>query len=141
MRTMPADEWRSFLQTGTRTAKVAVVRPDGRPHVVPVWFVLDGDSLVFTTWHESVKGRALQHDGRVCLCVDEEQPPYSYVMVEGQAAISQDGTERARFARLLAARYMGAAQAEAYGARNAVEGELVVRVPLDHVVALAGIAD
>ena len=86
-------------------------------------------------------GRALQRDGRLCLCVDEERPPYSYVMVEGAAGVSQDPAERAEWSRRIAARYMGPDKAEAYGARNAVEGELLIRVPLDHVVALGGIAD
>jgi hypothetical protein len=39
---------REFLAAGTRTAKVATVRKDGSPHVTPVWFVLDGNDLVFT---------------------------------------------------------------------------------------------
>ena len=39
-REMTHDEIRAFLLAGTRTAKVATVRADGRPHVAPVWFVL-----------------------------------------------------------------------------------------------------
>ena len=138
---MSPNQWRNFLLTGTRTAKVAVVRADGRPHVVPVWFLLDGDDVIFTTWHESVKGRALQHDSRLCLCVDEDRPPFSYVMIEGHARISQDAVQREFWAKEIAARYMGKEQAEAYGARNAVEGELLIRIAIEHVVALADIAE
>lgn len=141
MQKMAPEQWRAFLEAGTRTAKLAVVRRDGRPHVVPVWFALDGDDLVFSTWHESVKGRALQRDGRLCLCVDEERPPYAYIMVEGRARLSDDPADRALWSRRIAARYMGQDQAETYGARNDVDGELVFRVRLDHVVALSGIAD
>ena len=47
---MTPDEVRAFLSRGTRTAKVATSLPDGQPHVMPVWFVLDGEELVFTTW-------------------------------------------------------------------------------------------
>lgn len=36
-----------FLRAGAPTAHLATVRPDGRPHVVPVWFVVDGRDLVF----------------------------------------------------------------------------------------------
>ena len=49
MEKMTQVEWRSFLLTGARTAKLATVRPDSRPHVAPVWFTLDGDDLVFMT--------------------------------------------------------------------------------------------
>ena len=41
----------------------------------------------------------------------------------------------------IAKRYMGAEQAEAYGKRNAVEGELLVRVPLTKVTVRKGVAD
>jgi len=41
MRTLSAPELRAFLLTGTRTAKVAVVRRDGSPLVTPVWFLPD----------------------------------------------------------------------------------------------------
>ena len=68
---------------GTRTAKVATAREDGRPHVLPVWFVLDGEDVVFTTSATSVKGAALRRDGYACLCVDDQAPPFSFVMVEG----------------------------------------------------------
>jgi nitroimidazol reductase NimA-like FMN-containing flavoprotein (pyridoxamine 5'-phosphate oxidase superfamily) len=46
---MSESEWRAFLLEGTRTGKVATTRVDGRPHVAPIWFDLDGDTLVFTT--------------------------------------------------------------------------------------------
>jgi PPOX class probable F420-dependent enzyme len=138
---MATDEWRAFLGEGTRTGKLATTRRDGRPHVVPVWFVLDGDELVFTTAATSVKGRAIRRDGRVCLCVDYERPPYDYVMVEGQAEVSEDREEMLRWATELGARYMGAERAEEYGRRNAVEGELLVRVRPTNVRAIRGVAD
>lgn len=49
MPRMTGDEYRDFLVEGTRTAKLATSRPDGSPHVVPVWFVMDGEDLIFTT--------------------------------------------------------------------------------------------
>jgi Pyridoxamine 5'-phosphate oxidase len=51
MKSMTPGEWREFLLFGTRTAKIATVRSNGYPHVALVWFVLDGDNLVFTTGH------------------------------------------------------------------------------------------
>ncbi len=60
---MTETEWREFLAAGTRTGKLATTRPDGRPHVVPIWFILDGDDLVFTTGADTVKGRSLLRTG------------------------------------------------------------------------------
>ena len=84
---MTANEAKIFMQEGTRTGKLAVVRADGRPHVTPIWFVLDGDTLVFTTWHESLKAKCMQRDPRLSICVDIDEPPYAFVMVEGTAEI------------------------------------------------------
>jgi len=140
MRDMTADEIRAFLQAGTRTGKAAVVRKDGRPHVTPIWFVLDGEDVVFNTWHESVKGTCLQRDPRLSLCVDEETPPYAFVMVEGVVDISRDPDQLYEFARRIAARYMGPDRAEEYGRRNSVEGELLVRLMPEKIVAKMDVA-
>jgi PPOX class probable F420-dependent enzyme len=137
---MTPDEWRAFLSHGTRTGKLATVRRDGRPHVVPVWFVLDGDDLVFTTGAGSVKARNMRRDPRVTLCVDDERPPFAYVAVEGEASLGEDMDELLRFATAIGGRYMSAERAEAFGRRNAVPGELLVRVSATHVTAQADIA-
>ena len=75
------------------------------------------------------------------LCVDDERPPFSFVVIEGTASLSDDVDEMLPFATALGGRYMGADQAEAFGRRNAVPGELLVRVRIDRVVAQADIAD
>ena len=66
---MTPEEVRAFLMAGTRTGKLATVRRDGAPHVVPIWFVLDGDDVIFTTGSTSAKGRHLRRDPRVALTV------------------------------------------------------------------------
>ncbi|MFD8324327.1 PPOX class F420-dependent oxidoreductase [Streptomyces lydicus] len=137
---MTKDEWQRFLSEGTRTGKLATVRADGGPHVAPVWFLLDGDQLVFNTGAETLKGRNLARDGRVALCVDDERPPFSFVVVQGTAEISDDLPEVRHWATRIAARYMGEDRAEEYGARNGVPGEVVVRLTIDKAVAVADLA-
>ncbi|MED7948658.1 MULTISPECIES: PPOX class F420-dependent oxidoreductase [unclassified Streptomyces] len=137
---MTAAEWRAFLTAGTRTAKIATTRADGRPHVAPVWFLLDGDEIVFNTGAATVKGRTLARDGRVMLCVDDERPPFSYVLVQGTARLVDDLPEVREWATRIAARYMGEDLAEQYGARNGVPGELLVRVKIEKVSAEHGVA-
>jgi PPOX class probable F420-dependent enzyme len=128
MQEMTAAERRAFLAHGTRTGKLATRRADGQPHVAPVWFVLDGDDLVFMTWHASVKGKAVQRDARVALVVDDETFPYSFVLVEGTATASRDQPTRRLWARRIASRYVPPDRIDAYAERNAAEGELVVRI-------------
>ncbi len=71
-------EERAFLLSATKTGKLATVRADGRPHIVPVAFDLDNNTIVLQAKHTSVKARNMQRDPRVCLCVDVETFPYAY---------------------------------------------------------------
>ncbi len=140
---MNDQEVRAFLSAlPARTGKLATVRADGRPHVAPVWFDVDDDgSLVFNTGRATVKGRNLTRDPRASLCVDDQRPPFSFVVVEGVVEISDDLEEVRRWAARIGGRYMGADRAEEYGARNGVAGELVVRLRPEHVVSSADLAD
>ncbi|MFF9066485.1 PPOX class F420-dependent oxidoreductase [Streptomyces sp. NPDC014891] len=141
MTRMTDDQWRTFVSEGTRTGKLATVREDGSPHVVPIWFLLDGDDLVFNTGKDTVKGRNLARDGRVALCVDDDTPPFAFVSLSGRAGLSEEPEELRRWAGRIGARYMGEDRADEFGERNAVPGELLVRVRIEKVVAQAGVAD
>ena len=142
MRVLSRAEWRSFLLSGTRTAKLATVRRDGRPHVAPVWFDLEGDELVFTTHRDTAKGRNLLRAPRVMLAVDDERAPFSFVLVEGAARVEAPSpAELLPWCTRIARRYVGAERAAAYGRRSAVEGELLVRVPLARVTSATGVTD
>ena len=140
MENMTPAEIKAFLRAGTRTGKLATVRGNGRPHLAPIWFELDEEDILFTTWHESVKARNLRREPYVSLCVDEEAPPFSFVIVEGTVTISEDPEQLKLWATRIAARYMGAEQAEAYGKRNSVPGELLVRLTPAKVIAKKDVA-
>jgi PPOX class probable F420-dependent enzyme len=140
MAGMEPAQVRKFLAWGTRTGKLATVRADGSPHVVPIWFVLDGDDLVFTTHETSVKAKAILRDDRVSICVDDQAPPYSYVTVRGVATTSTDPDELLHWATRIGGRYMGEHRAEEFGRRNGVRGELLVRVRPTKVISHADVA-
>ena len=58
MTAMSKGELSSFLNQGTFMAKLPIVKEDGSPHVVPLWFVLDAeDNIIFGTATNSVKGK------------------------------------------------------------------------------------
>ena len=138
---MTDEERRAFLMHGTRTGKLATVRADGSPHVTPIWFVLDGDDLIFNTGATTVKGRNLRRDPRAAIVVDDEKPPFSYVRVDGVCQVTEDLAEMLEWATRIGGRYMGAERAEEFGRRNAVPGELLVRLVPTRVHAEAGVAD
>ena len=117
-----------FLSAGTRTGMLGYVAADGRPLVAPVWFVVDDGQLAFNTGRDTSKGRALARDSRVVICVDDPHPPYSFVQVQGVATVSEDPQDVLDIATRTGGRYMGTDRADEFGRRNAVPGELVVRV-------------
>ncbi len=133
---MTEQEYLDFMR-GTHTGKVSTVRADGSPHVAPIWFDLDDDgTILFTTGEASVKGRNLRRDPRVSICVDDETPPYAFVLVDGAAELSEVWEDRLRWAIRMAGRYLGADRAEEAGRRNATADELLVRVKPQKVLAV-----
>jgi PPOX class probable F420-dependent enzyme len=130
-----------FLSDGTRTGMLGYVAADGRPLVVPVWFVVDDGQLVFNTGRDTSKGRALARDSRVVICVDDPHPPYSFVQVQGVATVTEDPQDVLDIATRTGARYMGADRADEFGRRNAVPGELVARISPTKVIAGFDISD
>ena len=142
-RSMTDAEVRAFLTASPAcTGKLATIRADGRPHLAPVWYDVDDDGLlVFNTGEATVKGRNLRRDPRASLCVDDERPPFSFVVVDGVAEISDDLDEVRRWAARIGGRYMGAERAEEYGTRNGLPGELLVRLRPERTVSASGVAD
>lgn len=138
---MTEEEYMAFLLGGTKTGKLATVRQDGRPHVVPIWFHMDGDKIVFNTGKGSVKARNILRDPRVSITVDDQAPPYSFVTVEGTVSISEDREETLHWATRIGGRYMGQDRAEEFGKRNATEGELTVKITPSKILAYKNVTD
>jgi PPOX class probable F420-dependent enzyme len=140
-RRMTKTEYQSFLRDSARTAVLATVRADGRPHAAPVWFDLDGDTFVFTTGQSTVKGRNMLRDPRVTLCIDDDDPPFHFVIIEGTAELTAEDPNLLHWATRIGGRYMGAERAEEYGQRNAVSSELLVRITPQKILAHKNISD
>lgn len=141
MHTMSTEEWRTFITRGAPTGRFATVGADGTPNITPVWYVFDGEDLLFTTGGATAKARNLRRDPRASLCVADDAPPFAYVEVRGDVTLSEDLDELLDVATRAGARYMGADQAEDFGKRNAVPGEVVVRLRPTKVIAYGGITD
>ena len=147
MTEMTISEIKKFLMKNTFTAKLATVKKDGSPHVVPIWFVLDdqkgrarhryrvGD-IVFTTYDSSLKARNIRRDSRVSICVDDQIPQFSFVTIHGTAKIYHyKQSELFKWATKIARRYMGRENAEVYGRRNSIDGAILVRIKPTKILA------
>lgn len=105
-RPMSPQAWRAFLQ-GPWAARLACLRPDGAPHVVPVWYEWRQNAFFITAWPGSRWAAYVQHHPQVALTVDEPWPPLRRVLAWGEAEPwARDEQARALF-RQLSARYLG----------------------------------
>ena len=138
---MTLDARRAFLTEGTRTAVLATTRVDGRPHGAPICFVLDDDDVLFLTNAETVKGRDLLRDPRVSLVVDDETPPFAFVMIEGTALASRDVGNLDQVARRISQRYDDGEGMEDFVRFAREELGMLVRVEPTRIVALDRVSE
>lgn len=87
---LPQADMAAFLQ-GPWTARLAVVRPNGQPHVIPVWQEWDGEVFTIIAWQGSQWAEHLLQNPNVSLTIDEPWPPLRRVVVRGQAALLHRG--------------------------------------------------
>jgi PPOX class probable F420-dependent enzyme len=133
MRNMSREEAMAFLAEGTRTGKLATASPSGAPHVAPVWFLVAGADLVFTTGRDSVKARHLRANPRAALAVDVEAFPYHFVLARGPVGVEDGASDLLTWTTAIAARYVPPGRAEEYGRIFADAGELLCRLRAEHL--------
>jgi len=128
MKEMSENEIVDFLMKGTRTGKLCTVRKDGHPHVAPIWFVWNEGKIIFCTMDSSIKAKNIRRNPQVSICVDDESPPYAFVIIQGTAKFSDNQKDLLKWNTILGDRYMGEKLAEVYGKRNTVKGSMLVEV-------------
>ena len=111
---MEIDEARERFASA-RVARLATCGADGRPHVVPITFALDGDLLVTAVDHKPKRTTALKRlaniaeNPRVSVLVDEYDDDWArlwWARADGTASVvDPEAAERERLARLLGERY------------------------------------
>lgn len=128
------DEIAAFL-SGPWTARLACIRPDGKPHVIPVWQEWDGSAFTVITWQGSQWAGYLRHNPNVSLTVDEPWPPLRRITCRGIAApVSQSEMLPAVAARMTR-RYLGQ---PGMGLAGQVEGAF--RITPDALRGVKGLA-
>lgn len=87
------DDARALLD-GKNFATVATLDPDGSPHTSVVWFLRDGDDLLFSSLAKRRKVRNLEADARISLSVFDLANPYHAVDIRGTATLAVDEGKR-----------------------------------------------
>ncbi|TAH52506.1 MAG: pyridoxamine 5'-phosphate oxidase [Chloroflexota bacterium] len=72
-----------------RNLWLATVRPNGAPHLVPIWFVWLDEKAYLCTALDSVKARNIRQNPRVAFALEDGDDP---VLMEGTARILENGT-------------------------------------------------
>ncbi|MGW4488944.1 PPOX class F420-dependent oxidoreductase [Amycolatopsis sp. NPDC004368] len=137
---MSPERCRAFLAEGTRSAIFVTVRPDGRPHAVPVWYAPDGDDLLVNITQDSVKGRALASSAEVAMTVHDDAPPYSFVSVNGTAEVVTDPARVRSGSELIARRYLPAEGVEGFVGYATAPGKVLVVVHPTHTAGVDAVA-
>lgn len=106
----------TFLGEQPRIGRLATVTPGGDPHVVPVWFRLEGGRILVHTMGTMQKTRNLRNHPRFALSVDSDQWPYKGVTVRGSARIAgRDEFPHEAFVEQVSVSYLGEETGRALG--------------------------
>lgn len=101
------EEQRELIEDA-RILQIASIDPDGRPHLVPMWFVFDDEGVIaFTTYGASQKVKNLERDPRIT-ALAETGDAYDQVRglsIDGRAEVIRDPHVTARALQLVGARY------------------------------------
>jgi PPOX class probable F420-dependent enzyme len=100
--------------TSARVARLATTDPDGRPHLVPIVFALDGDTLYSAVDRKPKRSQTLRRieNARerpdVTILVDHYDEDWTllwWIRLRGRARVLDGGDERERALELLAQKY------------------------------------
>ena len=133
---MNSAQVQAFLDA-PRHAIAAVLRPDGRPQLSPIWFLYEDERLYFSISLSSAKYRQLRRDPRIALCIDAGHPDARAVCISGTAElITDESPERADLEWRILRRYHESDE-DAHRWQSSIEAEgpnaLVVVSP-EHII-------
>jgi PPOX class probable F420-dependent enzyme len=122
---------RAFLE-GRHFAVLGTTNASGAPHLTIMWYLLDGDEIVFNTKAGRTKQSNLQRDPRVSLLVYADDG-YQYMRIDGRVTTITDPEIAHRDIARLAVRYDGEEQAKKAIARFNSEERISYRLPTARV--------
>lgn len=106
---------------GPHVAHFASIRPNGAPHISPVWYHWQRNTdagagadtagtLTVVSGHAAVKTRNIRRNPQAALSIATDEWPYQYVILEGTATVRTDQLKDA--VRSIFSRYEGAERGE-----------------------------
>jgi PPOX class probable F420-dependent enzyme len=112
---------------------VTTLRHDGSPTSSVIFYVRDGDDLLFSTTKDRLKAKTVAHDARIAVAVLDEGAPFGYVTVEGTATIEEDDLVARHIMLNKAMRGGEFTPPEGFEERLRNERRVIIRVRARHV--------
>ena len=124
----------SDLLLEPHVADLATVRPDGRPHLAPVWYMEENGKAFVIASANAVKFRNVRHNPRVSLSIATDQRPYQYVVLEGEGRLTDDNLDQV--IERICVRYDGPERGRAYAREVIAAGRTrVMEVQIHRVLS------
>jgi|SRR5215212_2843440 len=101
------DEERAEFLSSQSIVTVGTTGPHGRPHLMPLWYVVDGNELTGWTYAKSQKAKNLERDPRATLQVEDgvQYDQLRGVMMECDVAVERDPERVAEYGFALFEKY------------------------------------
>jgi len=130
---------------GSRICRLACVKPDGWPYVIPVWYVWHEQKMYFIGRERSAWVEFIRNDPRVSLVVDEEVERHRRVQMTGWARVVEGPTtlsgrsERWRtIAAKMTSRYMADERGQAYAKLTAERPRCLIEMVPEEIITWRG---
>jgi PPOX class probable F420-dependent enzyme len=124
---------------GPHVAHFASIRPDGTPHVSPVWYQWEDGKIIVVSGDSAVKTRNVRKNPKVAISVATDEWPYQYVILEGDATIESENLRET--VRSIFSRYEGAERGE-QDANELIESDqalVAIVISVNRVMSWKGI--
>ncbi len=118
---MSPAEREAFL-AGVHIGVLSIQRDGKGPLALPVWYAYDDGQVIVHMAADSAKAKLLRRFGRASMTVQNETPPYQYVMIEGPVTIAHED----RDILPMAVRYLGKRVGARYAAENPPDDQSVI---------------
>jgi PPOX class probable F420-dependent enzyme len=126
------DKVRDLLDNPRVFAALGTTFKDGSPHVTPMWFDHEDETICFNSAIGRIKTRQLDRDPRVSLTLIDLDNPYGYVELRGRVR-SVAGQEAEDHIDRLAKKYIGR---DTYPWRTPGEDRIKYFLDIDHIAGM-----
>ena len=121
----------------SHVAYLATVRPDGRPHLAPIWYMVEDGKAYVITGPNAVKVRNVRENPKVSLSIATDQRPFKYVILEGEGRLTEDNVDQVT--ERICVRYEGPERGRAYAREMIARGvKQVLEVKVQRVISWDG---